>query len=100
MRWLIGASLLAVIGLLMWAWWLPTLLTFVALSALYVCFDWQHVSALWLGELFVSPRDWPNVQEWRRKAADWDTYVQMDMHYQQTVAAKEEMLRQLRRGTR
>jgi hypothetical protein len=96
MRRCIGLGLLAVIGLLIWAWWLPTLLAIVVTIALGICLDWPHVQAVLLDEMFVSGDRRSTVMEWQRKAADWDTYAEMVQDYRQTVRRKEEALRQLR----
>lgn len=96
MRGLIGTGLLAVIGLLMWAWWLPTLLTLLVVVALAVCFDWPHVRAFICEEMFISPGFQNTVEEWRDDSRRWHSYTELLVDYHQTQLRKERELRQIR----
>lgn len=97
MRWLIGIGLLAVTGLLFWAWWLPTLLVLIAATGLFVCLDWPHCKAIWDGEMYVSPDYRPTVNEWRNKAADWDTLMALQRGSMETQRRKVQFLKQIGR---
>jgi hypothetical protein len=96
MRALIGLGLLAAIGLLFWAWWLPTLLAVIVTIALSICLDWRHIEALLDDKPFIANDATAiAINELHRRAVDGDTHVALHQKYMETLRSKEQFLKQL-----